>query len=94
MGISVVQGCNDRKWMNGLKRITTTEQIDQFICLWTKIQAVQPTNQEDIVAWKLTDDAKYSTKIAYEIQFAGSFPDYEWHRLWEAKVEPKCLFFS
>jgi hypothetical protein len=25
--ISVAQDCTDRKWMNGLKRITTTEQI-------------------------------------------------------------------
>jgi hypothetical protein len=24
-GISVAQGCNDHKWMNGLNRITTTE---------------------------------------------------------------------
>jgi hypothetical protein len=93
-GISVAQGCSDRKWMNGLKRITTTKEIDQFITLWTKIQTMQLTDQEDKVTWKLTADAKYSTKTAYEIQFAGSFPDYEWHSLWEAKMEPKCQFFS
>jgi hypothetical protein len=40
-------------------------------------------DQEDKINWKLTADAKYSTKTAYEIQFAGSFLDYEWHNLWE-----------
>jgi hypothetical protein len=80
--------------MNGLKRITTTEQIDQFVTLWAKIQTVQLNDQEDKVSWKLTANAQYCTKTAYEIQFIVSFPDYEWHWLWEAKVEPKCRFSS
>jgi hypothetical protein len=55
---------------------------------------VQLNHQEDKISWKLTTNAQYSMKTAYDIQFAGSFPDYEWQRLWEAKVEPECRFFS
>jgi hypothetical protein len=63
--------------MNGLKRITTTEEIDLFVSLWTKIQTIQLTDQHDKVTWKLMADAKYSTKSAYEIQFTRSFLDFE-----------------
>jgi hypothetical protein len=44
--------------------------------------------------WRFTSNGKYSTKSAYAIQFAGSFPDYEWSKMWKAKVGSKCKFFS
>jgi hypothetical protein len=39
--ISVAQACREGRWMRGLQRITTTEEITQFITLWTFINNVQ-----------------------------------------------------
>jgi hypothetical protein len=36
----------------------------------------------------------YNTKTSYDIQFTGSFTDFEWNKVWEARVEPKCKFFT
>jgi hypothetical protein len=50
----------------------------------------EPDNQEDRISCRFTTDGKYSTRSAYETQFAGSFADYEWQQLWTAKVDNKC----
>jgi hypothetical protein len=36
--ISVAEGLADGKWMSGLKRITTTEEITQFVSLWRRLR--------------------------------------------------------
>jgi hypothetical protein len=43
----------------------------------------EPDNQEDKISCRFTTDGKYSTRSAYEIQFAGQ-------QLWTAKVDNKC----
>jgi hypothetical protein len=58
------------------------------------VQQVHLNVQEDSIFWKLKLDGTYNTKSAYEIQFARSFPDFEWNKVWEARVEPKCKIFT
>jgi hypothetical protein len=38
-------------------------------------------------------NGEYNAKSAYAAQFAGSYADYEWNKVWQAKVEEKCKFF-
>jgi hypothetical protein len=38
-------------------------------------------------------NGNYSSHSAYEMQFHGSHTDYEWHRVWSAKVQTKCKLF-
>jgi hypothetical protein len=52
------------------------------------------TDQSDAIHWRFTADGNYSTKSAYDAQFAGSYPDFKWKQLWHAKVENKCKFYS
>jgi hypothetical protein len=83
----------DGKWMRGLQRISTTEEINQFVHLWHKISQVNLTNHADDITWRFTANGAYTTRSAYAIQFAGSFADYEWEGIWRAKVEKKCKLF-
>jgi hypothetical protein len=90
---TVAQGFEDGKWMRGLQRISTPEELDQFITLWSMITHVQLNNDPDKVIWRLSADGWYTTKYAYRAQFLGSHADYEWNCIWKSKAEPKCRFF-
>jgi hypothetical protein len=90
---TVCQGMEDGKWMRGLQRISTLEEINQFVHLWHKISYVNLTNHADDISWRFTANGTYTTRSAYSIQFAGSFADYEWEGIWRAKVENKCKLF-
>jgi hypothetical protein len=89
----VAQGCNARKWLNGLERINSREEINQLVLLWSLINQVQLSEQPDDIHWRFAADGKYTTKSAYEAQFLGSYPDFEWEHLWQVKVENKCKFY-
>jgi hypothetical protein len=80
--------------MNGFQRIDTSVEVNQFMALWTGINQTSLTDQEDAIQWRFTANGSYSTKSAYVIQFAGSYPEYEWNKMWTAKAENKCKFFS
>jgi hypothetical protein len=81
--ITVAQGCNARKWLNGLQRMNSGEEINQLVLLWSLINQVQLSEQPDDIHWRFATDGKYTTKSAYEAQF-----------LWQVKVESNCKFYS
>jgi hypothetical protein len=86
----MVQG----NWMKGLHRISATEEIQQFVALWQQLWAFHLSDHEDEINWKFSSTGNYSSKSAYKMQYAGTFPDFEWAELWNTKVENKCKFFS
>jgi hypothetical protein len=79
--------------MRRLKRISTSEQIEQFIELWTKINQSRLANAPDEITWRFTVSGQYSARSAYAVQFLGSFADHCWDSLWVVRVENKCKFF-
>jgi hypothetical protein len=91
--LTVAQGCRNHTWMRGLQRIENSEEINKFVQLWHMIGNIQLSDQIDTIAWRFTANGEYTAKSAYAAQFAGSFTDYEWNRVWHAKVENKCRFF-
>jgi hypothetical protein len=58
--------------------------------LCSRILQVHLGDQEDSICWKLTTGSTYITKTAYEIQFVGCYPDFEWNKVCQVRVEPKC----
>jgi hypothetical protein len=90
----MAQGLNAGMWMKGLQRIATSEQIEQFITLWSLTAQVQRTTEPDKITWCLTTKGVYTSKSAYHAGFIGSYADYEWNRVSKAKVEHKCMFFT
>jgi hypothetical protein len=89
----VAQGCSNRRWMRGLRCITETEEINQFVNLWHLLSLTQLSHQPDLISWRFTPNSEYSAKSAYLMQFEGSFEDYDWNKRWHTKAEGKCLFF-
>jgi hypothetical protein len=78
----------------GLHWILMMEGIQQFVALWQQLWAFRLFDREYAIAWKISSTGNYSSKTAYKIQFAGTFPDFEWDVVWKTKVENKCKFFN
>jgi hypothetical protein len=91
---TVSQAMTAGRWMKGLQRISSTEEVQQFVMLWNLLRQVQLTEQPDNVIWRFTENGHYSSRSAYAVQFQGSFADNEWGAPWKAKTENKCKFFG
>jgi hypothetical protein len=74
-------------------RISRTEDLEDFVELWEKIQAVHLTDNRDSVTWTLADDGIYSAKSAYDAQFheRDFLPNLS--NIWKTKLEEKVHFF-
>jgi hypothetical protein len=80
--------------MQGLQRLSSTTEIHQFVQLWTRVRAVQLSNQPDDIRWRLGKSGQYSSRSAYTAHFHCSFADHDWQRLWKIKADNKCKFFG
>jgi len=76
-------------WTRDLWRMSTEEEMAQYILLWEVVQDVQFSEVPDEISWKWTTNGLYSSKTAYEIQFVGST-----QAIWKAKTEGKHRFFA
>lgn len=90
---TVAMALQGGRWMRGLNRINTDEELQQFAHLWSQIQEVQLHPQEDQCIWKMEASGQYSARSAYNAQFTGSFSELNWKHLWKFRAEPKCCFF-
>ena len=79
--------------MGGLRHISTTTAINQFVDLWDRLDHIHLSDSEDTITWRLTADGSYSAASAYDVQFVGSFADNRWEQVWQMKVENKCRVF-
>jgi hypothetical protein len=82
------------KWTRGLWRMSTAEQIAEFIALWSLVQEVQLTEEVDTIRWKWSSHGTYTARSAYNIQFEGTFCPFNSNAIWKAKVEGKHKFFT
>ena len=90
---TVAQSMQQNTWMRVLQRISTSEELYQFVDLWKKLQSIHLTPHPDLITWRFTANGEYSCRSAYQVQFLGSHPDYHWNKIWRLKVENKCKFF-
>jgi len=81
-------------WTRGLWRMSTVEEMAQFVLLWDLVQGVLLSDEEDRIIWKFTADGQYTAKSAYEVQFRGSFCSFRPRCIWPAYAEPKHRFFT
>jgi hypothetical protein len=75
--ITVAKAMEHGNWMKGLQRISGTEETNQFVALWHRLQSIHLTDRDDEISWNFTSSGKYSSKSAYTIQLVGTFPDFE-----------------
>jgi hypothetical protein len=63
----------NHNWTRGLWRMESANQMAEFIHLWDLVQQAHLSNQGNRIEWKWTANGKYSDKLAYLIQFRGSY---------------------
>jgi hypothetical protein len=80
--------------MRGLWRMSTTEQMAEFVQLWDCLLQVQLTEEADEIRWRWTVDGRYSSKSAYEMQFRGTYCTFNTKAIWRAKAEEKHRMFA
>ncbi|KAF8701016.1 hypothetical protein HU200_033908 [Digitaria exilis] len=81
-------------WKRGLRRMSTTDEINQYVELWGMLQQVQLNDQPDNIIWRFSANGTYSSSSAYQAQFTANFSDFDWDRLWKTRAENKCKFFG
>jgi hypothetical protein len=81
-------------WMRGLWRMSTADQLAEFVLLWDRLLQVQLTDSPDQIRWRWAADGKYSSKSAYEFQFKGTYCTFNNRALWRAKAEEKHRLFA
>jgi hypothetical protein len=92
--LTVADSLHDGRWIRGLQRVTTTEEINQFVDLWLRVRQTHLTDQDDELTRKFSANGAYSAKSAYNIQIVGTFAEFGWADLWKAKTENKCKFLN
>jgi hypothetical protein len=46
----VADALQDKKWTKGLQRVTTMDEINQFIGLWIRVRQTSLTAQDDEIS--------------------------------------------
>lgn len=72
----------------------TIEELPIFVTLWDLVQEIQFNDQEDTITWRWTPTGQYTTKSAYEAQFAGTYTTVDADTIWKAHIEAKHKFFA
>jgi hypothetical protein len=65
---TVAAALRDTRWMQGLRRISTTSQVQQFVHLWPLLRDVRLVHRSDDIQWHFTANGTF-TKYAYQVQF-------------------------
>jgi hypothetical protein len=90
----VAKELDENNWIYAVRRITTTEELQEYIKLWDRLRNINLNGmQKDLIVWKWTPDGSYATASAYNMQFQGSYAPFRVGKLWTMKVEPKVKFF-
>lgn len=92
--LSVAVELQDSNWMRGLWRMNNVDEMAELINLWPLIQEVQLNDQEDRLMWRWAADGCYTAKSAYEVQFRGTFCNFNCKAIWKARTEGKHHFFA
>ena len=93
-GLTVREEIGNQTWTRGLWRMSNASEIAEFVGLWDSVQSVVFTEETDQITWKWTPNGQYTSKSAYDIQFAGSFCAFDSSAIWQAKAEGKHRFFA
>jgi hypothetical protein len=90
----VVVDLQNHNWTRGLWRMSTSQEMAEFVLLWGLLEHVQLCDEPDQITWKWNAKGVYTTKSAYAIQFQGSYCTFNAKGIWKAWAEGKHCFFT
>lgn len=91
--LSVCEALYNGTWMKGLHRLNSAIQLEQFVSLWTSLQATQLLTSPDCIRREFSENWVYSASSAYLAQLLGRIANPEVQKVWKTKVEGKNHFF-
>lgn len=91
--ISIKDGFQEGRWMRGLSRLNSEEELQEFLSLWEVIQNVQLSSEADSISWRLTANGVYSAKSAYDAHCIGRIREPALNKVWKLKTEGKVRFY-
>lgn len=91
--ISVKEGLQDGKWMRGLQRINSAEQMDCFIVIWTNVASTRLEDRQDTITWSATANNSYYAASAYDAHFLCQIRNTMLQNVWKVRVDGKVQFF-
>jgi hypothetical protein len=85
----VEKALQNKNWVQGVRRISTREELIQFVELWSMLRNVSlnPAVRDEI-KWKWTRNGEYTVASTYKIQLQGSHVLFQIGSLWKGRVEP------
>jgi hypothetical protein len=75
------------RWTSNLADISSTQQMEEFIMLFTALAPVSLIDQLDLITWNWTMDGQYTITSAYECQFLGALQKIPSSLMWKATQE-------
>ncbi|RCV20137.1 hypothetical protein SETIT_4G032100v2 [Setaria italica] len=91
---TVQEELTNHNWTRGLWRMTTVQEMSEFVVLWDLVQNVQLSDQGDSISWKWTANGQYTAKSAYLAQLQGTVSVVQGDNIWRACAEGKLKFFA
>lgn len=92
--LTVAAALSDDRWMNGLQRISSPEEIDSFVALWNKLQLIQLDHVLVSISWNWAASGSYYAKSTYDCQHIGPINKPYLNAIWKLKMEGKVRFFT
>lgn len=78
---NVATALTNGQWKRGLRRLSSTLEINQYVHLWDLLREVQLGDQPDDITWRFLANGTYSSSSAYLTQFTANILDHDWERL-------------
>ncbi len=96
---SLAQAIESGQWLDDqalpINDGMTIELLNQLVTLWTTIQQVTLSPDEDNkITWKLTCHGEYTTSSTYKAQFFGSLKTNFETLIWKVWAPCKCKIFA
>jgi hypothetical protein len=73
--------------------MNSTDQLDQFVALWTALQGVVLSSDSDKISWNLISNGEYSASSTYSVQFYGRIREPHLDQVWRVRAEGNAKFF-
>jgi hypothetical protein len=92
----VQEALHQATWVKDIAHDLSNDLIVEFFKLWALLQPMNislDSSEEDSITWNLESSGRYSAKLAYNIQFAGSIPSNFPRLIWRIWAPPKCKSF-
>lgn len=91
--LSVAQALTGNRWVRDLRGSLSNEALAQYFELWSELQTIHLSQEEDSIRWKLTPDGQFSSTSAYDLFFKSMELCPVVELIWHAKAPSKIRFF-